>query len=751
MNIFPPIPVYPDGIDSDYTLFKVYNTSEAPLTSDNSAWASEINIQPVGENELEIWGENGFVNLSGELIYYDAVSKDSNGKIYQLKRCARNLGGNKPKFNPKDTMVRGFVIAEHHNQIVDTTIIIEKFVGTNPCNNLDEQTLFCLLQELENEADCIDDNNCPVVNFEFTINDEEINNCQGISIDYNVSIQGQFTSFRLDFGDGNFSTQLSGTYTYASNASVDPIVTVTNTSCQIIQTPTERANPEEPTAAVTDGPFEIPIPVIPDFPVLNLPDNDLPEQVLTLPQIVFPCFEAGNVAIGPIPSIIQIDPPINIPSTITIDSIDFPSAIEVNIDPVGFPSIIEFGPVDIPSIIEFGEIPSIAPFDIVIDIVSVDFPSIINFGPVDIPTIIEFGPTPEFPSTISFGPVPNFPSVISFGPISPFPTIIDFGPAPNFPTLISFGSLPNIPSVISFGSAPSLTVVWGSPPTPNINWGSPPTVGPIAFGSPPTIPAIAFGSPPSISVTFGSAPTISVGWGSAPEVSVNWGSPPTVSCTVTVECPTSGSFRNANNFDPLNFIDQLETPDIEVNYNDIGIPSEIKILPPDIPDIKVIHDIPTKIKLELEEVSLPSKIKIEGPDSPIPDEIRLIVSKDIPTTISLDTSGLDKTVKLDSSGLPDFIPLKLEELPVFKISISDDLPKLQVEGIPDRIQVDGIPSTITLIGDIPSEIIAKLEIPKDIEIPLVYKGGPIPLKLDLNSEDVGGDEPCFKLVPCMPK
>jgi hypothetical protein len=53
------------------------------------------------------------------------------GKVNKLKRCCRNLGGKKTKANPAGIEVRGFVIAEHHNQIADAIISLENFVGKN--------------------------------------------------------------------------------------------------------------------------------------------------------------------------------------------------------------------------------------------------------------------------------------------------------------------------------------------------------------------------------------------------------------------------------------------------------------------------------------------------------------------------------------------------------------------------------------------------------------------------------------------
>ena len=70
-NYFPPTPVYPTDYDSDYTLFLVYNTSETVTTIDNLPWADEISIVPVAIDKSEIWADNGFATIEGELFYYD--------------------------------------------------------------------------------------------------------------------------------------------------------------------------------------------------------------------------------------------------------------------------------------------------------------------------------------------------------------------------------------------------------------------------------------------------------------------------------------------------------------------------------------------------------------------------------------------------------------------------------------------------------------------------------------------------------
>ena len=80
---------------------------------------------------------------------------DITGKINKLKRCARNLGGKKTQYNQVGTWVRGFVVAEHHNQLVDATIAVEQF-------SIELEAKLALLQEV---PQCLNDNDCPSVTF----------------------------------------------------------------------------------------------------------------------------------------------------------------------------------------------------------------------------------------------------------------------------------------------------------------------------------------------------------------------------------------------------------------------------------------------------------------------------------------------------------------------------------------------------------------------------------------------------------
>jgi len=870
---FPPIPVYPLAIDSDETLFLVYNTSEARLTSNNLPWSQEIAIEPVGSDEEEIWADNGFANISGELFYYDSVGKNSDGKVVALKRCGRNLGGKNTQFNSVGTWVRGFIIAEHHNQLVQAILNIENFIGTNDDNNL--ESLDYKIRNLDGLPACEDDHLCPDVSLDFEVIKESTDGCTGTTVSFDLTINGFFKKFQIDFGDGNSTTSLqSGTHNYAPNSVIDPIVTVTNDNCQVIQTGILRTNPKEPSTKVTVDTFSINVPEPPDFPPIVIPNTITPETTLTLPQIIFPC-ELGIGPIGPlqIPSIIVVSPPI--PSFIQFSPLDIPSIISFStipsfspisfgpapsFSPVSFgpapsfspisfgpgpsfspisfgpgpsfspisfgpgPSFspISFGPAPSFSPISFGPSPSFSPisfgpapsfspvsfgpspsfspisFGPAPSFSPVSFgpaPSFspVSFGPAPSFSPISFGPSPSF-SPVSFGPAPSFSPVsfgpapsfspVSFGPAPSFSPIsfgpspsfspISFGPAPSFSPVsfgpapsfspVSFGPAPSFSPIafgpapsfspISFGPAPSFSpiafgaapsigpIAFGSPPSfSTVEFGAAPSIGPIEFGSAPSITVefgsvpsigpIEFGSAPSISVSFGSPPSIDVSWGSPPGISVSWGSPPACSCTMTVTCPGAMASRMAPAVQD-EFVDPFMS--VEMESQGLGIPSEINVVVPVFPDINIVHNLPKTISIEVPKFD---DIRIIGPDIAIPSEIKVYTETRIPESIKV-ISDVPSTIKLESN-LPTSIRL---EMP-------DRFPSIMVDatGIPSTIQVVGMPSTVQLIGSIPSEITVKLK--EDLEIPLVYRGGPIPVQFDFNTPSgQTGDAPCFALVPC---
>jgi len=172
----------------------------------------------------------------------------------------------------------------------------------------------------------------------------------------------------------------------------------------------------------------------------------------------------------------------------------------------------------------------------------------------------------------------------------------------------------------------------------------------------------------------------------------------------------------------------------------LGIPSEIKVIVPKIPDIRVIHDIPVMIQVDAPKIP---PIKVEMVE-PIPTEIR--VAHDLPQSISLITTDLPTSITLDSSTVPTVIALAVPDKFPTVITVN-------ASGIPDTIQVVGVPSTIELIGSVPS--IIQLVMPEKPEVELVYRGAPIDVKIQLDVSKLTGEDgqdlPCVAIVPCPPK
>ena len=346
---FPPVPVYPKAIDSDYTLYLVFDTTETRLSVDNVAWSQEIEIVPVEPEKPEIWADNGFANIDGELLYYDSVERNSYGKINKLKNCERNLGGEKTKFNKKGIWIRSYVVAEHHNQLVSCVLKTQNFIGYN--FDPRRETLDWRIRNLQALEVIFDDFNCPDINFTWNI--IENNPVTGILAEYLIEISppGTVSDFRLDFGDGNFTTtELSGQHRYPVNARVDTVIRVSNEKCQIIQTPIERDNPAEPPPDDTPT-FEVEIPEFPDIPDFTFVPCDVPEADINVPPLVVPCISIEG-QVGPLPSVIITEglnvPSIitatgltGVPSTITVTGVTIPSVIVVDTPPIPPTIIIE--------------------------------------------------------------------------------------------------------------------------------------------------------------------------------------------------------------------------------------------------------------------------------------------------------------------------------------------------------------------------------------------------------------------------
>ena len=306
---FIPQPIYPLGIDSDYTLYKVHNTTESFLVVDNEAWSEIIYIEGYKNTNLieDPWPDNGFATIEGELLYYRRVDKDyQTGKVVALKDCIRNIGGKPTRYNLAGVSIRGLVVAEHHNQLAQAIVNIENFIGID--FDEDQKTLDWKIRNLFNTPPIFDDYGCPDVNFSVITLSKDPNS--GTVISYNLKITGGYKNFKIDFGDGTSTTnELTGTHLYATSVQIDPVVNVETNNCNIVQTPTIRNNPNEPTLPVAPEPVFIQIPECPALPPLDITIPQVPDAIINLPPIIFPNFDIGIPNIN-IPSIISVVPPI---------------------------------------------------------------------------------------------------------------------------------------------------------------------------------------------------------------------------------------------------------------------------------------------------------------------------------------------------------------------------------------------------------------------------------------------------------
>mgnify|MGYP003969120423 CR=1 FL=1 len=617
---FPPVPVFPKAIDTDHELYLVHNTTETRICVDNVPWSQEIEIVPVSSTSVEIWADNGFANIEGELLYYETVEKDVNGKVNKLKKCARNLGGEDTKLNKKGTWIRSFVVAEHHNQLVDGILNAENFIGFN--FDPRQETLDWRIRNLEGLDIIFDDFTCPDIVFTFNIIEDDP--VTGKLAEYLIEIQGTggaptglISIITLSFGDGATTDILEGTHRYAVNAQIDPVITVINDSCEIIQTPVNRINPLEPPALVLAS-FDIPIPEIPEFPDFTFVPCDVPEVDINLPPLIFPCISLEG-QIGPLPSVI-VGPDINMVSNVTITANN--------------------------------------PIQILQSIVTIEG------GPIIIPSIVVFDP-----------PVP--------------PTIIIDPPIP--PTIVVV-TQSNIALTLDAADLPRLEVDWGAPPEMEVA---------LTLAKEAKTPEM-FAADPAIVRDFGEE-----------------------------------------------FADLFEASQtMKVEYESVGIPEEIRIIPPKMPNVRVdSSDMPRTIKLDCTEAKIPTDIVIHGPETPIPNSIRLN-GDDLPEDIGLVYKG--KGIKVDTEG----VSIKLEMEKEIPTRILVEMPKpipekiiIDASGIPDKIVLEA-PEGIPLL--IPEDIGIPLVMPENPEIEMVWKGSPIEVKITMDevlNKDADGRN-CVMITPC---
>jgi len=432
-----PLSSYPTRLDSDTTLFRVFDTAETSLSSALLAWSTKIEIVPTELNSSQIWAENGYITIEGELIYYAGVTRSS-GAVVSFDNCIRRVNGTPSRNFSAGTAVRGYVIAEHHNNLARAITNIETFIGTN--DTQDKNSIYWKLNYINNLVPYTDDAGCPQVEFYYKITSESP--IQGTEITYtlNISTSDVYTGFVIDFGDGSTETQITnGTHFYPPNKKIDPTVTVTSTTCDTLQTTAQRVElgDLQQTNLIGSATFPVVVPALPDFPVFDLAIVNPVQENIVFPPIVFPCLDLGNLGSIVVPSTISFVGAVPIPSVITFENVPtIPSQIVIT------------STANIPSSI------------VIID----DIPTSINV--IDnIPSVIDINA--NLPSVISI----IAPSNMSISLIAP--SVINISPS-----VIKINS--NIPSVISISNADiaiSLTSDYCTNCTGSLQSSAPNTVG----------------------------------------------------------------------------------------------------------------------------------------------------------------------------------------------------------------------------------------------------------------------------------
>lgn len=606
---------FPLEVDDDYSLFVTHNSAQTTLTRDLSNESEVIEIAPRSANESEVWADNGFITIEKEIVYYDSVAKNSSGKIVQFKNCIREVEGKAESYQA-GTPVYANVVAQLHNQLVDAVLAIENTIG-------DISDMLKVGTELKEGKKT----KKPLVGdvdhaFTASLNDSltAMMGMSAVNDDFCPDVEFEINNIG---GIAEYCVRIYGSYTSVTVDFGDGFTTQ-----QLQGTHTYLGSgPYNPTVTVmTPTCTLVQMPgASSDCSTPPLPNPSIP-FVVQIPLVPnFPSFIP--------PKMVCPGPLFNLPPIIVPGNNLCPSQIFT------CPSFTCPAPSVIISVIEACKTPQIikvvSPCRIsIISLVGCEMPSIISLVGCCPPSVISII-SPSF-STISFATPPSF-NCISFCAVPSF-SPISFNAPPMFAP-VSFAPFPSIGQV-SFDILVDLSV------------------SPICFCTPPSFAAISFAPPPNISVI--------------------WGIPPTVSCVVSVQCPSNSCTTSEPSFMGFGMTPPKEEEGIPVTFGDLGLPHEIAVIVPKIPDIKVIHDLPKSIELK----------------------------SDIPRKIFLDTSDMPRTVFLEPApNLPSFI---------------------QVIGMPATLPVTGIPKTIEIIENIPRTI--QLLMPEDPIVTMKWDGVPVEMK-----------------------
>jgi hypothetical protein len=332
------------------------------------------------------------------------------------------------------------------------------------------------------------------------------------------------------------------------------------------------------------------------------------------------------------------------------------------------------------------------------------------------------------------------PCVSIEGQIGPIPSVIT-GPNINLVSNVVITGPTNPVNI----TEPVVSIVGGSniPPVIVIDPPIPPTI----IIDPPIPPTIII-VPPDSNITMG------IDFTEMPRLEVDWGEIPQMEVALTMAQQVKTPQRFAN--DPKimsefgeEFADLFEINNsLKVEYEPVGIPSEIVMIPPSRESMTIDTGDLFQKKIQIELLGLDHLESLfKGLEKITQSSIR-INADDVPEDIDLVYRGAP--IPVEVTGMPKTVTVEMEKTIPERVIV--EIPK----PLPEKIVIEhNIPDEIIYVG--PKSI--PIEIPDDVFIPvrfpenmpeMVVKVAPIEVKITMD-EIVGKTEEgrnCFMMVPC---
>lgn len=348
-------PRFPTGLDDDFTLYHVFNTSEAALSSPVGVYDDEISIEPRGWSDPEVWAATGgIVNIEGEIVRYSSViteertppppvdpnfsffddpnvadeEKSKYKRVVGFSGLERGIGATSARQHFEGEIVRGFVMAEHHNALGAAIIGAESLIGID--NSTDHDSIDYRLRDLEELVVENDDIDCPYGVFWH----EELSR-DGFSkeIQFHVTIIGEYERFELTPRPGADPVidVLDPVVRYGLGEEIKATLTVfLDRCCACVSSGDIVCEPCEFDALLEDIPL-LPCPdvIIPEMPGVTVDCEVTCEVCETCEECITPtCPEIGT---QPDTSIIEpFDTVRNIEITVNTQTVDVNVSVDIS-------------------------------------------------------------------------------------------------------------------------------------------------------------------------------------------------------------------------------------------------------------------------------------------------------------------------------------------------------------------------------------------------------------------------------------